>query len=204
LRRVLLKPENGLCTPHTVAQVEIFFLKDFRENVGQFKLRGPAWSKLVCAVAVTSAQTVDIPSAKHQRHRPAKDTTKQVLGPGMSILNELAGFILVFEKYKHPWHMQELRRVLEEAQEDLRSMPMPAYWGLTKFADLGEVELTEEDAEKMVEDVQDLWKDVADVTVPAILKLKVRSFRCPLLRSLPKLATLLIVLTERKIADSET
>ena len=83
-------------------------------------------------------------------------------------------------------------------------MPMPAYWGLTKFADLGEVELTEEDAEKMVEDVQDLWKDVADVTVPAILKLKVRSFRCPLLRSLPKLATLLIVLTERKIADSET
>ncbi len=82
-------------------------------------------------------------------------------------------------------------------------MPMPAYWGLTKFADLGEVELTEEDAEKVVEDVQELWKDVA-VTVPAVLKLKVRSFHYPFLRSLPKHATLLIVLTERKIADSET
>ncbi len=154
-------------------------------------------------MVVTSAQTVDIPSAKHQRHRRAKDTTKQVLEPGMFILNELVGFILVFEKYKQSWHVQELRRVLEEAQEDLRSMPMPAYWGLTKFADLGEVELTEEDAEKVVEDVQELWKDVA-VTVPAVLKLKVRSFHYPFLRSLPKHATLLIVLTERKIADSET
>lgn len=44
------------------------------------------------------------------------------------------------------------------------------FWGLRKFADLEEV-LTEEDAEKVVEDVQDLWKNVV-VTVHAMLKLK--------------------------------
>lgn len=89
----------------------------------------------------------------------------------MSLVNELAALNLSFERYKQPWHLQELRSVLEVVQEDIRFQPMPAYWDLRKFADLGEV-LTEEDAEKVVEDVQDLWKDVADVTVPAVLQLK--------------------------------
>ncbi len=199
LRRVLLKPKTGLCTPHTVSQIEVFFLKDFRENVGQFKLRGPAWSKLVSDVALSFAQTAEIPSAKQQRYRRAKDITKLVLEPGMSFINELVALTLSFERYRQPWHLQELRSVLEVVQEDIRFQPMPAYWGLRKFADLGEV-LTEEDAEKVVEDVQDLWKDVA-VTVSAVLKLKVRSFRYPLP---PKHATLLIALTEWRIADSGT
>lgn len=121
-------------------------------------------------MALSFAQTAEILSAKQQRYRRAKDTTKLVLEPCMSLVNELTALNLSFERYKQPWHLQELRSVLEVVQEDLRFQPMPAYWGLRKFADLGEV-LTEEDAGKVVEDVQDLWKDVA-VTVPALLKLK--------------------------------
>jgi len=64
---VLLKPKTDLCTPHTVPQIEVFFLKDFRENIGQFKLRGPLWSKLVFDVALNVAETADIPSMKQQR-----------------------------------------------------------------------------------------------------------------------------------------
>jgi len=61
---VLLKPKTDLCTPHTVPQIEVFFLKDFRENIGQFKLRGPSWSKLVSDMALNFAETAGNPSVK--------------------------------------------------------------------------------------------------------------------------------------------
>lgn len=32
----------------------------------------------------------------------------------MSIVNELTALNLSYERYKHPWHLQELRSVLEE------------------------------------------------------------------------------------------
>lgn len=122
-------------------------------------------------MAVSFAQTAEIPSEKQQRYKRAKDTTKLVLEPGMSLVNELATLSLSYDRYRQPWHLKELRSVLEEVQEDLRFQPLPTYWGIRKFADLGEV-LTEEDAEKVVDDVQELWKDVTNVTVPAVLKLK--------------------------------
>ncbi len=113
-------------------------------------------------------QTVDILSAKQERSQRAYETTRLDFEPEQSIVNELVVLSLAFKRYREPWHLQGLRRLIE----NLRSRPLPIYSGLRELADVEQMVLTYKDAAKVVEDVQNLGKDVADVTVSCILKLK--------------------------------
>lgn len=40
----LLNPKNGLCTPHSIAQDQVFYRHEFRDGTTDKKSRGPAWN----------------------------------------------------------------------------------------------------------------------------------------------------------------
>lgn len=170
---VLLKPKSGLCTPHTVAQVSVFYLAQFRDGTAVQRDRGREWNALVkTEINLQAQRTAPRLTEKQENFRRANDTTKPVLHPKMSFSNELTCLAKAFEKSKQPWHLDQLIRTMKEQDEDLAYAPPPSNKSLRKLLDPAQLEhFNMLDAQGVVEEVANLWPEVR-LTSEVVLGLK--------------------------------
>lgn len=166
---VLLRPKNGLCSAFQCAQKCCFYLPVFRDLTTAQKERGPAWNRLVAKQAFRPSDRT--PSAKQVAYKRARNTSKIVLEPLLSLRNELVCYAEEFAKGGERWHLEEMKAVLEQADADLKHMPPATNELLRKFVD-NEEDFEDEDADMMVEELLELWPDMdfIDATDLDILK----------------------------------
>lgn len=73
--------------------------------------------------------------------------------------NEIACSVEFFAESGEMWHLHELN-ILRQADKDLKFILQSITWPYRSFVDFEEKFVTE-DAEKMAEELRDLWKDLA-------------------------------------------
>ncbi|TAQ83551.1 hypothetical protein B7494_g8125 [Chlorociboria aeruginascens] len=164
----LLEPSLGLCTPYIIMQTKVFYLPAFRDNTTAKKERGPAWNQLVTTAAASHSRTEQL-SAKQATFKKARNTTKIVLEPKASLMNEISCLTDCFLATGEVWHLKELQAVLEQAQTDLQDPP-PGRPVLHKFVHNDE-RFEKEDPESMIEELRELWREL-EIDATDILLLK--------------------------------
>jgi len=156
---VLLHQYNDVCTPYTVGADEIYYLSIFRDHSTAKHTRKANWNRLVRKFAL--AQDTKVPTAKQAVLRRARDQSKLVLPPMMSLKNEVGALIAAYSQSKEPWCMDELAKLLEGIDNDLTMAP-PENTALHAFANLGTAEAeryTEAEAKDLVEEMLVAWPD---------------------------------------------
>jgi hypothetical protein len=141
----------------------------FRDHTTSFKNRGPQWNQLVMAHAIQTPEKE--PSQKQQKNRRARDTSKVVLNPTQSIRNEILCLVAGFAQTKDIWHLEELERVLEQADTDLTYQPPLENRKLHDFLD-NEREMTMVDLDILRSEIETIWPNLADVSLEGLEALK--------------------------------
>jgi hypothetical protein len=155
--KVLLRSKLGLCRPYHVGQKECFYLPIFRDQTTDKKQRGPAWNQLVAKQAWRpSIQEV---SSKQDTFKRARNTTKIVLEPKLSLQNEICSLVECFQKSGDMWHLKELEAVLLRAEEDLVFTPPAANTIMKKFIE-NEESFDDGDPALMVDELRQLWPEL--------------------------------------------
>ena len=114
-------------------------------------------------------------SAKQETYRKARDTSRLILKPNMSLTNKIMFLTAIWMKDKQTWALQELKDVLALAYDDVTQMVAPEYESLRLFTDPveeGVAEMKEEEAAAVVREAVRLWPELTDVTPRRILVLK--------------------------------
>jgi hypothetical protein len=94
----LLKPNHGICTPYQIGQDAVFYRWEFRDASTSIKARGVNWNRLVTNQAVRPGFGGRLPSAKQERYKRARDTTRFIIEPQQPLSNECLMLILAFKK----------------------------------------------------------------------------------------------------------
>ncbi|KAF8854059.1 hypothetical protein BDZ45DRAFT_657175 [Acephala macrosclerotiorum] len=173
---VLLRPKRGLCTPHHIGQQNCFYLPKFRDGSTVLKERGPAWNALVAKQALRPSDRVL--SKKQMAYKKARNTSKVVLEPAVSLQNSICTHVECFAESSDMWHLQEISSILEQADQDLLFMPIASNTAMRKFVDNEEEfedgDSTTEggDAALMLEEVRALWPDLKEIDAADLAFLK--------------------------------
>ncbi|KFZ03810.1 hypothetical protein V502_10644 [Pseudogymnoascus sp. VKM F-4520 (FW-2644)] len=167
---VLLFPMNGISSPYKIGQLRVFYRYEFRDATSAIKDRAASWNRLVAAVSVRPGEVGGTLSKKQERFKKARDSSRIVMEPDQSFISEVLCLLGAFKKSQNPWHLQQLTKVLAEADEDLNLRPPPQNKGLRKFVE--DEDFTIDDAGDVVEEVLELWPEVEDVTIENVMKLK--------------------------------
>jgi hypothetical protein len=77
-----------------------------------------------------------------------------------SLKCEVSLLLECFLETKQPWHLKELRTVLEEADADLKHLPLPSYEALHDFVDNDATYWDREDSEAMIKEFYEQWPDL--------------------------------------------
>jgi hypothetical protein len=160
---VLLKQHAGLCTPYMVAQDRVFYLSAFRDETNDLKHRGKNWNDMVAKHAILSSENA--PSVKRIQMSKGRDQTKFQVGPTASLKNEILTLSTSYELSNNIQFLQELEKVLEYADQDLKHVPVHNEH-LRRFVDAVDEEgqdeelFTLQDAMNMVEEIKVCWPDV--------------------------------------------
>lgn len=165
----LLCPKNGICTPYQISQSRVFYRFEFRDATTSIKERATQWGRLITAISVRPGEGGL--SAKQERLKKARDTSKVVLEPDQSFIVELLCLLKAFNKSRDPWHLNEFQKVLKAADEDINLRPLPKNIGLRKFVEDGS-QFDVADAQMVVEEVAEQWPEVEDVNVDSVQMLK--------------------------------
>jgi hypothetical protein len=165
----LLRPRLGLCTPFHIGQKGCFYLPMFRDETTDLKLRGPAWNKLVAKQSLRPSDGVL--SSKQLTFKRARNTTKVILEPKVSLQNEICSLIECFGKTGEMWHLKELVSVLEDADDDLIFSPPASNTAMRKFID-NDDEFEGEYPALMVKELGQLWPDLKGIDATDLLILK--------------------------------
>jgi len=169
---VLLRPKLGLCAPYHIGQKYCFYLPMFRDGTTDFKQRGPAWNSLVMKQAFRPSDAA--PSQKQLAYKRARNTSKVVLEPRVSLQNAISSLVECFAKSGQTWHLKELKTILEQADDDLAFVPIAENIAMRKFVCNDEEfeEGDEGDAAVMVKELHALWPDLTEITAPDLATLK--------------------------------
>ena len=167
----LLRPARGLYTPYQIGQKGCFYLSIFRDDTTDLKARGPAWNRLVQKQCVRPSAQTKL-SAKQERYKKARNTSKVILESIRSLQNELSCLVACFAKTRDPWHLKELAEVLEGADEDLEYQPKPSNDALRKFVDNDETEWDDDDWKQMIKEFHEEWPDIDEITAVDVSVLK--------------------------------
>jgi len=167
----LLKPNLGVCTPYQIGQDAVFYRWEFRDASTSIRARGVNWNRLVTNQAVRPGFGGRLPSAKQKRYKPARGATRFTVEPQQSLSNECLMLILASQKNKDKWFLTELQDVFAEVDADPRYRPPPTNKALRLFVE-GEEELSAEVASDVVDEIQEQWPEVEDVTADRVIRLK--------------------------------
>ena len=115
---VLLRPQQGLCTPFQGAQRIVFYRHEFRDATTVLNYRGSNWNKLATLQSVCPGSS-KTPSAKQERFKRVRDTSKVILEPNISFSNEILCLTMSFKTSRDPWFLKELQNMLTQMDEDL-------------------------------------------------------------------------------------
>ncbi|KFY54651.1 hypothetical protein V496_07231 [Pseudogymnoascus sp. VKM F-4515 (FW-2607)] len=165
----LLCPQNGICSVYQIAQHRVFYRFEFRDATTAIKERGTNWNRLVEANSVQPGEGGL--SAKQERLKKARDTSRVVLEPAQSFVSEMLCLLKAFKVSGDVWHLHELQKVLAAADNDINLRPLPRNEGLRKFIE-NDREFNLSDAEMVVEEVAELWPEVENVTVDSVMMLR--------------------------------
>lgn len=165
----LLCPQNGICSVYQIAQNRVFYRFEFRDGTTAIKERGTNWNRLVEAMSVRPGEGGL--SAKQERLRKARDTSRVVLEPAQSFVSEMLCLLKAFKGSGDIWHLHELQKVLTAADDDINLRPLPRNEGLRKFVE-DSSEFNESNAEMVVAEVAELWPEVENMTVDSVMMLK--------------------------------
>ena len=168
---VLLRPRQGLCTLFQVAQRIVFYRHEFRDATTALNSRCANWNKLVALQSVCPGSS-KTPSAKQERFRRARDTSKVILEPNISFSNEILCLAMSFKTSRDPWFLKEIQNVLVQMDEDLNARPLVANAGLRKFVNTDEVDFDEEDARAVVDNMAVQWPEVGNITLQSMMLLR--------------------------------
>ncbi|OBT86018.1 hypothetical protein VE02_05559 [Pseudogymnoascus sp. 03VT05] len=86
--------------------------------------------------------------------------------PNQSLVSEVLCLLGAFKKTKNAWHLQELSKVLTEADDDLNRRPPACNDGLRKFVE--DSDFTMSDADAVVTEVTIQWPEIEEVTVESV------------------------------------
>lgn len=166
---VLLGPrKHGLLRPHVANQDEVFYFSEFRDDSKSIQKRRLSWNKLILNKALGLAANKKAMSAKQLRFRAARDTTKVILEPNQSFRNEVLLLTRGFARTKDPWFLDELVRVLKDADDDNNFAPPPSNIAMHNYVIKSSSEFKEEDAKVMVieKSITSLATKISHLTSP--------------------------------------
>lgn len=118
---VLLRQKDDTCTPYVANQKDIFYLAAYRDNTTAGHKRGGKWNQLVKKDCMRSTNRPK--TEKQRRYERARDQSKLILSPSLSLKNEITSLVAGYKQSKDPWFLDELQQVLVEIDQDLMLSP---------------------------------------------------------------------------------
>jgi hypothetical protein len=171
--RALINPRNGLCRPHHISKEHCFYFPMFRDSSTAYEQRSANWSRLVADIAVKTSSTPV--SKKQAKYLKARNTTKVILEPIVSLRNEICCLVESFAASGQMWHLEELEYILEKADEDLKHAPPVANTNMHLFLSEDEDDdeaFGDEEAEGMLKELEEYWSDLEGVTARRLILLR--------------------------------
>ena len=77
-----------------------------------------------------------------------------------SLANELSCHAKAFAISKEPWHLEEMKRILVEADPGLKDAPPPENVYLHKFVDPAVTSWSDIDSQHFIDEMETLWADL--------------------------------------------
>lgn len=145
-------------------------MQEFRDGTTSIQERGSDWNKLVLAKAVRVGLG-KAPSAKQEHFKRARDTTKVVVEPNQSFVNEVVFLMKAFAKSQDLWLLKELQQMLAEADDNINCWPAASNASMPKFVTTGQ-EFNAADAQILIDEFVDQWLEVKELIIVRIIPLK--------------------------------
>ena len=152
----LIKPKNGLRTPHSIGQDLVFYRHEFRDSVSDLKKRCTSWNAKVAFHSVKPGMNAAPLTEKQKQFKRARDPVKLVFDPNVSLCNEIASLAANYFHTNDQWYLQEIKDVLRAVDDDLNYRPLAENSGLRMFIE-AEDKLNEEQSEAVATDFLAMW-----------------------------------------------
>ncbi|RDW57727.1 hypothetical protein BP5796_12528 [Coleophoma crateriformis] len=168
---VLVVPKNGLCTPFPIARNLVFYRWQYRDNTTAIHERGPAWNRRVVMHSTLPGSDDEPPPPKQEAFKQAENGAILAYNPRTSICKQIEFLALGFNESRTGWFVEKLESLLRVMDEDIDVRPAPQNNGLQIFIEEGN-NLTEEQADMVVEDFNKMWPGVNGIMQERIQVLK--------------------------------
>ena len=116
-------------------QQEIFFFSQFRTNLTVKSERGGQWSSKVRATIARITEGSTNLSKKQEIYQRAKDISRLLFEPKMSLSKELITLANVWINQRGKWPLGEMGKIPDAADRDLESMSSRHFDNLRDFAE---------------------------------------------------------------------
>jgi hypothetical protein len=157
-----------------VAQAEVFYFHEFRDDATSTAGRKSSWNNLVLAKSWVVDEAKKHLSERQIRYKRARDTTKIVIEPSQSFANDLVALTAELSINPSLYIVKELKRLLKLTDEDLEYRPLLSNKNLHRFLNRNEKVLVGfgyDEAKGLVAEVKTLWPEIP-LTPDAVLQLK--------------------------------
>jgi len=109
----LLYPKDGLCKPVGIAQDIVFYAYEYRDATTDSSKRAPSWNRKVAIHAIRPSLSPPLTQKQH-KFKYAKDSTKLVFSPNISLANEVASLVASYAHTPDKSFLDEVKSVLKE------------------------------------------------------------------------------------------
>ena len=167
----LIKPKNGVCVPHQISQVVVFYRSQFRDNTTDIKNRGASWNTKVAFHSVKPELIAASLTEKQQKFKHVRDPVKLVFNPKVSLSNEILSLVASYRHTKDPWFLKEVQAVLRAVDSDSNCRPLPDNAGLHLFVESKEP-IDDEQSQMVVRDFLEMWPGTKHIVAENIKTLQ--------------------------------